>query len=153
MRIRRVEDVKPDKSADQCAMRAYAERSIEGLARAAAEGYDVAGAVLDHLARQVSLAHPGDPVPPLVFRMGEQAFADAELEERKAPSQAAFVLRDHVVAHCAQIEMPSPVKFEMERISRFRPSRTAQWSTAVVVILRPRYWDARVIVFRVPGER
>lgn len=154
MQIRRDECVNPDKSADQCAMRAYAEHAIDHLALAAREGYDVAGAVLDHLAQRVSLASQRSGGPPwcdtpVVFRIGCEEFSRAVLEERKAPGLAAFKLRDHVVAHCAQIEMPSSVKLGVERISHFRMGPGEPWYTAVAVILRSRHWDPRVIIFRV----
>jgi len=108
---------KEDEAACESVLRELAARE-DDLARGAAEGYPVAGAMLTRLAERFAEAIDDSGTSGLV------TFDDrpwANVSERKAPRADAFALLDGVTAHAAaaNAELPAAIgRWEVSRIQR-----------------------------------
>jgi hypothetical protein len=111
--------VKSDHADDQ--MRRFASR-YEDIARAATEGYDVAGAVVDRIALEFTRGE--FETRATIVRQGTSEFSDLSWVERTAPHASTLALRDRVLARANVIDRPSCVLVLVSRVMRVEETVT-----------------------------
>jgi hypothetical protein len=136
------------------------------LPAAGREGYDVAAAVMDHLAARVASldedatvyrqrAGPGPHTPQSYGPHTPQSYGLPAWRERDAPARAAFAARERVVRHLATVALPpgDVVEAEVGRIIRFDtgPDVGLRY-TAVPVFLGCGVTAGRMVVFMADSE-
>ena len=117
---------------------------IDDLARGAKEGYEVAGAVVQHVADTI------DDGTALILREGTPDYDSAEWEERVAPRASALRVRDEVETRVKETALPSCVEVSVSRVSRFRADDESPYRTAIVVVVSSPVTKDRVVVY--PAE-
>lgn len=153
------EGQKQRKQEHEAMLREYA-KTLPHLERAAKEGYEIASAVIDHIANLVTkIAPPAKPRSPfgttpipgfIILTADTDEWEDAEWEERKAPFSKAFEAFDNMLLHLTTIDTPACVMMTLHRIARFRLNESAQWMTAIVVEVGTEFWNHRLVV--IPAE-
>lgn len=101
------------------------------LERGVREGYDMSGAVVEHLLSELTGPFEGL----YVLKMGTPEYDDATWDKRNSPSAKAFEVYDAVKAHVESVKLPDSVSAELQEIVRFCPNEDNQCSTRVLVAL------------------
>lgn len=121
---------------------AYAIDTDE-LSRAAKEGYEISGAVIDHVVASLTEGFP----KAISFYDESDAEKASVWQDRKAPRKTAFEMLDRVTAQVASLRKPPTVEIEVKKIQRFRANEDSSWITAIVVrIENPLTADRWVVI-------
>lgn len=89
---------------------------VPALARAAAEGYQVHEAALEHYIGDI--ARLDEDVE--VLRSDSERYLKSKLEERRAPDERAFETLDRIRAHLSAIRHPDGVEVVVDRIQKIK---------------------------------
>ena len=133
---------------------AWALAQGETLARAAREGYDVRGPVVDALCQRVAtfgtkaLIAFGLGNISIALRENSPAWNDASWETR-TPNAAAFAAHDAVKAALAEVDRPEGVRLELLPVQRFRERPFTPPVTVILVKVLADGVKERAVVFPV----
>jgi len=127
-----------------------AAATIDDLARAAAEGYLVVGAVLDHVAYRIADV-PGLSEDAIILREGTREYDAWGWEVRRAPRAPAFQALDKIKAHIQTVQVPDGLTIEVGAIVRAERDAAddgeSYKATAIPVTLRAPGQKDRVVLF------
>lgn len=98
--------------------------------RALEDGYEVHEQVFDDLVNECARGLPSIVTS---YREDSPEWETAKIEDREAPSEFAFQIRDQVVEAVERFDVPALVRKDVSRIFRFRPKDTREWTTVVLV--------------------
>ena len=115
-------DAKAERDAAHAALRAWAT-TIPDLARAATDGYEIRGAVMDRIADAFVDAAGPPYSTTTTLREGANEYDRTSWEDRSAPSRQAFVRLDAVTAAAAAVAKPECVEIEVRRVQRVTVQR------------------------------
>lgn len=129
----------------QRALREYNDFALllPALERGVREGYDMSGAVVEHLLTELTSPFEGL----YVLKVGTPEYDDATWDKRNSPSAKAFELYDRVKAHVESVKVPDSVSATVHEIVRFCPNEDNQCSTRVIVTLDVPFVASYVLAY------